>query len=126
MMSNKATIVNLTQHVATATQVAVGVIDLDGQTLQELKCLLTFQTAPTHQDLERVATDLAIIAAESGATHATIGGAPYLMGPLEAALKEYGVIPVYSFSMRKSVETIGADGTVTKTAVFEHAGWVGL
>lgn len=53
-----------------------------------------------------------------------IGGAPYLMAPLERMLKKSGYRPVYSFSERRSVEETLPDGSVKKTAVFAHVGWV--
>ncbi|MHB0929605.1 MAG: hypothetical protein ACYC3W_12015, partial [Candidatus Nanopelagicales bacterium] len=55
---------------------------------------------------------------------AMIGGAPFLMAPLEKALLSIGINPVFAFSERKSVEAHGADGTVTKTQVFKHVGFV--
>lgn len=55
---------------------------------------------------------------------AMIGGAPYLMAPLEAELKKLGIEPVYAFSERVSEETVQADGTVVKTNVFKHVGFV--
>jgi hypothetical protein len=38
------------------------------------------------------------------AIHCMIGGAPFLMGPLEAALLKDNRVPVYAFSVRESVE----------------------
>ena len=119
---------NLTQHAATAEQLAVGVIDLDGDDLKTLRGLLTFDTRPTGQDVADRAHAVADLAVE--ATHgcesvfAMIGGAPFLMSALENALIERGITPLYAFSVRKSVETVQADGTVVKTAIFAHAGFV--
>ena len=53
-----------------------------------------------------------------------IGGAPYLMTELEKELWHLGIEPVYAFSRRESVETVGENGEVTKTAVFKHIGFV--
>jgi hypothetical protein len=53
-----------------------------------------------------------------------IGGAPFLMGPLETALRARGFSPVYAFSVRESVERTTATGAVEKTATFRHAGFV--
>lgn len=75
--------------------------------------------------MQERAKKLANIAAEAGAEAAMIGGAGYFMRPLEEALKEKGIQPLYSFSERKSVEKTNPDGTVTKVNVFEHVGWVG-
>lgn len=62
--------------------------------------------------------------AEEGAESAMIGGAPFLMAPLEGALRTRGVIPLYAFSVRESVEEALPDGSVRKTQVFRHAGFV--
>ena len=53
-----------------------------------------------------------------------IGGAPYLMGALEVALKKVGIQPVYSFSERVSKEVVLEDGTTQKTSVFCHKGFI--
>jgi hypothetical protein len=45
---------------------------------------------------------------------------PHLVEQLDAL----GLQPVFSFTERRSVEKTMPDGTVTKTAVFEHIGWV--
>jgi len=52
-----------------------------------------------------------------------IGGAPYLMGPLESALKAYNFIPMYAYSERVGVEVNNADGTVSKKFEFRHLGF---
>ena len=52
-----------------------------------------------------------------------VGGAPYLMGPLENALKKDGFIPLYAYSERVGVETNNADGTVSKRFEFKHLGF---
>lgn len=116
-------IVNLTQHVATPSQVQDGVFNLDENL--NLGAILTFTAAPSEEEMKERAEKLANIAAEAGAEAAMIGGAGYFMRPLEEALKAKGIRPLYSFSVRKSVEKPNPDGTVTKTNVFEHAGWVG-
>ena len=46
------------------------------------------------------------------------------MSALEKALVDYGVCPYYAFSRRESVEEVQADGSVRKTAVFRHAGFI--
>jgi hypothetical protein len=86
--------------------------------------LLTFDQMPYIYDIEARAHALALIVSESGAARALIGGAPFLMGALESALKSYGIQPLYAFSRRESVETFNADGSVTKTAIFRHIGFI--
>lgn len=116
------TILNLTQHTATADQASVGVVEpADKKAVQEL---LTFNTLPTGEVIADKAERLAKIAQDSGFETAMIGGAGYLMGALENALKKAGIKPVHAFTVRSVVETIKDDGTVEKTAVFKHAGFI--
>lgn len=118
----KYEVYNLTQHVATPEQVSAGVTP-EAPT-EELKALLTFQSLPTLEEIAERAEKIADLAA--GYPAAMIGGAPYLMAPLEVALKKRGVEPVYAYSERRSVEKTLPDGSVQKTAVFEFKGFVGL
>lgn len=114
-------IINLTQHPASEDQVAAGVIGVSN--VEALKNLLTFNTLPTKAEINEVAAKLAVMAKESGCSKAMIGGAPYLMGPLESALKSVGITPLYSFSERVSIEKT-VNGEVIKTSSFKHIGWV--
>lgn len=124
-------ILNLTQHQSTPEQ---GCIDLQGQALADLKALLTFSTIPTREEILNRAAVLAAVAAGSPvaydgeeaifATAAMIGGAPFLMGPLEAALNARGITPLYAFSERVSEDAVQPDGSVRKVAVFRHKGFI--
>lgn len=116
-------IANLTQHEPTSNQVEEGVINVTHNL--NLAGLLTFSRVPSEQEMKERAEKLASIAAEAKAEAAMIGGAPYFMRPLEEALRARGIRPLYSFSERRSVEKHNPDGTVVKTNVFEHVGWVG-
>lgn len=118
------TIVNLTQHPATPDQVAAGVEDLRGPALEALREHLTFDALPTRADIEASAEAIATLAMALEYDAAMIGGAPWLMAPLEAALRRYGVRPLYAFSRREVVEEAQPDGSIRKTAVFRHAGFV--
>lgn len=115
-------IINLTQHQASAEQIEAGVFNLPESSI--LKEALTFNEIPTKESIENRAKLLTGLALESGATHAMIGGALYLMSILEKELKGKSIQPLYSFTERVSIETQNPDGTVTKTAVFKHKGWV--
>lgn len=118
-------IANLTQHAATEAQVEDGVYALSSGKDQELKKLLTFTALPSRVEVSARAEAIALLAVESGADAAMIGGAPYLMAPLEQALRERGIAPLYAYSERRSVEsTDPATGEVTKTNVFVHLGFV--
>ncbi len=138
-------IINLTQHPATPEQVAASVFDLPPNLRGDLSALLTFDAIPSVEEIKARAHDIAIMAAmlasgadrheesdgavaenDSGAfaLQAMIGGAPYLMAPMEAALRDNGIEPVYAFSVRESVEQAQPDGTVRKINIFRHAGFV--
>jgi hypothetical protein len=116
-------IINLTQHTATAEQAAAGVVEpLDTAAVHRM---LTFETCPDRDAIRGRAEALAVVARESGAKAALVGGAPYLMGPLEAALRAVGIRPLYAFSQRAGVvEERQPDGSVRKVQVFRHAGWI--
>jgi ABC-type branched-subunit amino acid transport system substrate-binding protein len=115
-------IINLTQHQATQAQATEGVIEPQNKAM--ITALLTFEEIPSRFAMLERANTLAVMAKRSGCDAAMVGGAPYFMGPLCDALKEQGVKPLFSFTERKSMEVTNQDGTVTKTAVFAHVGWV--
>jgi len=115
-------IINLTQHSATDDQIAAGVFD--HPSAGYIRKLLTFDALPDGMTIVSKAVALACQAVVYGADCAMIGGAPYLMATLERALIEHGITPVYAFSVRESVETVQPDGSVVKTAVFKHAGFI--
>jgi len=126
-------IVNLTQHPATPEQIAGGVVDLTPAQRGVVSRWLTFDETPTRRQVKCRAALLAQAAANDSQEvgevghfdAAMIGGAPYLMRPMEEALLAQNIKPLYAFSRRESVETVAADGSVTKTNVFRHAGFVG-
>jgi len=134
-------ILNLTQHQATPAQLKAGVFEPDPDTKQRIRQLLIFSSLPTKAEIEKRARELASIADwelsslytswDSQAQHsscrggyAMIGGAPYLMSALEKALKARGIQPLYAFSRREVVEKVNKDGSVTKTQIFKHLGFV--
>jgi hypothetical protein len=119
------TILNLTQHSATPEQIAAGVVDLTGWQREELARLLTFDSLPGEDELtERAKRIAALASGHSTASAAMIGGAPYLMAPLQYWLERHGITPVYAYSVRASEEQTQADGSVRKVNVFRHAGFV--
>ncbi len=121
------TIINLTQHPATAEQIEAGVLDLSPADRALLASALTFDEAPDEATLVTRAITIALMAAghSSGARSAMIGGAPYFMRPLEQALWDQNIRPLYAFSIRESVERPRPSGAVEKVTVFRHAGFVG-
>lgn len=117
-------IVNLTQHQATPAQVAAGVRDLPRAKRVYLTRLLTFDDVPSPSELVLRAYKIAELAMAAKTRHVMIGGAPYFMSYLEDALRGRGITPLYAFSIRKSAEELLDNGTVKKSQVFEHAGFV--
>lgn len=123
-------ILNLTQHLATKEQLNAGVIDLPEAGRQDLIRLLTFDELPSSSEVQQRAAQIAgeakrfIEENDIDIDAAMIGGAPYLMAPMERYLKGDGLTPVYAFSQRESVEDIQPDGSVIKTNVFRHAGFI--
>jgi hypothetical protein len=135
-------ILNLTQHTPTPEQIAAGVTcgELSPEQIMEIRSLLSFETLPSSSEVAQRAQQIAKIAScaiwrEKSALpyaqewggeplhteanyfeFAMIGGEPYLMAPLEAALRAHGITPLYAFSVRESVDQVQPDG---------HAGFVG-
>ena len=120
-------ILNLTQHLATQVQKEQGVIDMLPNHREQLVALLTFNELPNQKEIFNRATELVILASKYSCEYVMIGGAPYLMAPLERAIAiDMGKQSVYAFSKRVSKEITNHHGEVIKTNTFVHAGFVGL
>lgn len=123
-------ILNLTQHLATKEQLNAGVIDLPENQRQQLNQMLTFDEPPTSGEVQQRAANIVYYAQEwmvrfgISCSSVMIGGAPYLMCPLERFLAEAGFNPVYAYSERASTEQTQPDGSVRKINTFRHAGFV--
>lgn len=117
-------ILNLTQHDATAEQLAGGVVDLAGDAREGVRQLLTFPTPPSAAEMGDCARSIAYIARLQGAKCAMIGGAPFFMPTLERVLEATGIQVLYAFSVRESVEEALPDGSIKKSSRFRHAGFV--
>lgn len=117
--------INLTQHKSSKEQACH---DLKGLDLDALKNNLTFANLPTRGEIRSRAESIASLAKEisevTGLTDCMIGGAPFLMSELEAALREVGLTPQYAFSRRESFDELQSDGSVKKVAVFKHIGFI--
>ena len=123
-------ILNLTQHVATPEQIEAGVFEPICYKA-EIQALLTFEEIPSKREMEARARRIMTFAhteaqiQKTSCTKVMIGGAPYFMSCLENTFRENGVFtPVYAFSKRESVDQPQPDGSVKKTSVFRHAGFV--
>ena len=128
---DKKRIINLTQHYATKDQIVAGVIDLPEDLREELVRRLTFDELPGQGEAQQRAACLAgdltewLASADIvGIDTVMIGGAPYLMCPLERYLTDEGYTPVYAYSQRETYEEKQDDGSVRKIAVFRHGGFV--
>jgi hypothetical protein len=121
-------ILNLTQNVATPEQIAQGVIEVPEEHRKALLELLTFTSLPTEAEITKKAVELAELALACSAYHdfqeVMIGGAPYLMPRLQAALEFRYYEPVYAYYQQVSVESVSIDGTVVKTTESKHLGFV--
>jgi hypothetical protein len=116
-------ILNLTQHTATAEQVAAGVVELNQEDKVLVQSLLTFEEIPSMSGIFQRADKIARLAKKYNIIKAMIGGAPYLMSELEKALMAEEIVPLYSFSVRSSTEKL-VDGKIIKTNVFIHVGFI--
>ena len=117
------TILNLTQHAATAEQVAAGVIDLMQHDQAALKSMLNFVGLPTADEIYERAYAIAALAENLFAETVMVGGAPFLMPVLQKALQMRGITVLYAFSERVSIEKI-VNGVVVKTNEFKHIGFI--
>ena len=119
----KMSILNFTQHAATAEQLEAGVIDLMQHDLASLKALLNFVGLPTADEIYERAYAIAALAENLFAETVMVGGAPFLMPVLQKALQMRGITVLYAFSERVSVEKV-VNGVVVKTNEFKHIGFV--
>ncbi len=116
-------ILNFTQHAATAEQLEAGVIDLMQHDLASLKALLNFVGLPTADEIYERAYAIAALAENLFAETVMVGGAPFLMPVLQKALQMRGITVLYAFSERVSIEKI-VNGVVVKTNEFKHIGFI--
>ena len=77
----------------------------------------------TTQDIIELAREIVSIALDAGATHFYVAGEPSLALHCSMIAHSCELIVVQSTTERKSVETHQPDGSVQKTAVFQHVQW---
>lgn len=124
---DKMKIMNLTQHLATAEQVAAGVMDLPAEQRAALVAALTVDDLPDYNEIVRrseAVRDIALAAGAGRYAPVLIGGAPWMMETLSHVLRRAALRPVFAFSRRESSETVQPDGSIRKMAIFRHAGFV--
>lgn len=117
-------IYNMTQHALLPSQLADGLLEFSDETHRRIRKLMTFEELPEAAEIENRAEQMATLAAEYSADGVMIGGAPYLMPALRAALRNRGVRAFYAFSIRRSKDIKMPDGTMEKHACFQYLGLV--
>jgi phosphotransacetylase len=121
-------ILNFTQHDATAEQLSAGVVEPDAHNKERIRHLLTFEQIPAKSELRQRATNCAVLASvllkKYECDAVMLGGAPYFMSHLESALRLFKVRYCYAFSRREVEEQIQPDGSVKKIHVFKHVGFI--
>lgn len=125
-------LLNCTKHMADDVIIGEGykglsftIIDLNPRDRERVLELQDFNSGiPECGDIRRRAEAIADIAVGYGLKYAWVGGAGYLMPPLESALKRRGITPVYSWSKRDYMETVDSDGVRRLEMYREHGGWV--
>lgn len=123
----KAKILSLMpQHTLTKDQVEYGVCPVSEEYKDELLALSDFKVLPEVDEVWRRARHMAEIANKEcmrlGTNVVMIGGAPFLMAPLEHALEERSLTWCYAFSERISSEIPQEDGSVKKEVSFVFKG----
>ena len=117
-------IANATRHSITNELVVSGVVNLQNDIAKEVRELLTFEEIPSTEEITKRAEKIAELLHSQAFYHAMIGGAPFFMGALEKALRKKGIEPLYAFSKSEVIEKTNVDGSVVKTNIFKHVGFV--
>ena len=126
---NTIIIINVTQHSVTNDQIndlenkfkEIAILNPGGDMFRNS---LTFTNMPSKEELSKVAKKIANDAFTMGASYAIVAGAPYLMAHLEKEFFRLNIVPLYSFSERVSQEIKEPDGSVRKTNIFKHVGFI--
>ena len=118
-------LINLTQHLGTEDQYKDGMIELSKEAKAELIPLLNFEEIPTKEEmLYRAYTLISkAIINQPDNDGFVIGGAGYFMPYLISWANKFNRKCYFSFTKRMSEEKV-INGSVVKTQVFKHLGWV--
>ena len=121
---------NITQHTATKEQVEDGVIDPAQEVKVQIQKLITFDQSVMKEPEQLWNRAKALVGLVKRTypeiNRVMVGGALYFMPALVKELKEQGFEVFFSYTDRVSSEVHNADGSVTKTLVFKHLGFVAL
>lgn len=133
--TENARIINLTQHPFRQDQLnefALAGITADNiiDTNDTLKAIITFTGDIDVAVIQEKANQLSqYIAQYTGdnpyfAMVAMVGGAPFFQMAVNVACLNNNVLPLAAYSERVSVESVQADGSITKQNIFKHKGFI--
>ena len=113
-------ILNLTQHIANKNQIQDGLIEPETNDKKRILELLIFnkEDINTNTFIEK-SIELLKIIKKYNIKYTLIGGLIPFVIYLYKFLSENNIIPVFSFSERKVIETI-VDNKTIKSLIFEH------
>ena len=121
-------ILNLLQKKVTPELEALGVVEYPARA--ELMNMMLFKMAPTVEEVELVSSQLAATVAaycrRHGIKKVLIGGAPYMISSLEAALMSHGLLPVYQYTHRVCTGFKHINGKEVAIYKFEPNGLVDM
>jgi hypothetical protein len=89
-------IVNLTKNPATPEQIAAGVVDLQGSSLEILKRFMVIEEPQSETYMQSAAGILASLVVAADAEAALVDGASFFASTLETALKERNIKPMHA------------------------------
>lgn len=94
--------------------------------LKDINSDLALQLANTPDDIQvlRVLANALLTTAKDYDFIVMPVGSPAFQDVFHSINANYGIPRLYSHSVRKSVDNTNADGTVTKTSVFQHVSWI--
>ncbi len=129
-------VLNLTPHNLTEDQRNAGAVEPASKKI--VKRLLTFTEQPTIEEVQQRANELARIAyteweydldqshIRKNNRYVMVGGPLYLIPKVDIALRNLGLIPVYAFATRESIDIVYSDGTTGKSQIFKHIAFIGV
>lgn len=128
-------VINLTQHTFSQEQLAefkaAGVKDENIiDTNDEIKALITFNGDIDVEIIRERANNVRDYVKKfldydnNVVGYALTGGAPFFQAAVNEACRINGFVAMASYSERVSQERVQADGTIVKSSVFKHKGFV--
>lgn len=117
-------IMNLTGKRASDVQISDGLIDPPEEMRVEILSLLGFNEPPDADLMRSRASKLSDIPVRMRFRMALLDCPPYFVSALESALRQKGVLPVYSFEREVFVGDVLEDGALRSSIEKQHHKWV--